>query len=154
MLNFNTNLSAFIAQRSFENSTNILNQAIERMSTGLKINGAKDNAANYAITEQMTTQISSLDVAEDNASMGLDFVTTANEQLDMINDRFTRLRDLAIQAENKTYGEESLKAINAECNALVDEIKRIYKNAEYNGIKIYGSEMFETLPTGGTQVQT
>lgn len=154
MLNFNTNLSAFIAQRSFENSTNILNQAIERMSTGLKINGAKDNAANYAITEQMTTQISSLDVAEDNAASGLDLVTTANEQLDIINDRFTRLRDLAIQAENKTYGEESLKAINAECNALVDEIKRIYKNAEYNGIKIYGSEMFETIPTGGTQVQT
>ena len=151
MLNFNTNLSAYIAQRSLENSTNILNKAIERMSTGLKINGAKDNAANYAITEQMTTQISSLDVAEDNAASGLDLVTTANEQLDIINNRFTRLRDLAIQAENKTYGEESLKAINAECNALVDEIKRIYKNAEYNGIKIYGSEMFETIPTGGTQ---
>lgn len=155
MLSINTNLGAWTARQSLNNSTNILNQAIERMSTGLKINGAKDNAANYAITEQMTTQLSALDIAEDNTAQGLDLVTTASETLDLINSRFTRLRDLAVQAENKTYGEESLKAINMECQALVEEIKRIYHEAEFNGLKIYGAEFLETIPTDGTSpIQT
>ena len=120
MLNFNTNLNSLLVQKSLRNSTNILNQAIERMSTGLKINSAKDNAANFAIATRMTTQLSSLDVAEDNVSIGLDLLTTASDTLDLINSRFIRLRDLAIQAENKTYGEESLKAINKECQSLVE----------------------------------
>ena len=86
-------------RKSLQNSTNILNQAIERMSTGMKINSAKDNAANYAISTQMTTQLSALDVSEDNTSMGLDLLMTANDTLDLINSRFTRLRDLAMQAQ-------------------------------------------------------
>lgn len=150
MLSIGTNLSSFTAQKSLNNSTKLLNQAIERMSTGFKINGAKDNAANFAIVENMTTQLSSLDVIEDNTAQGIDYVTTANQTLDLINDRFTRLRNLAVQAENKTYGDESLKAINLECEALVEEIKRMYVEAEYNGLKIFGSEYFETVPTSTT----
>ena len=150
MLSIGTNLSSFTAQKSLNNSTKLLNQAIERMSTGFKINGAKDNAANFAIVENMTTQLSSLDVIEDNTAQGIDYVTTANQTLDLINDRFTRLRNLAVQAENKTYGDESLKAINLECEALVNEIKRMYVEAEYNGLKIFGSEYFETVPTSTT----
>ncbi len=137
MLSINTNLQSLIAQNSLKNSTNKLNQAIERMTTGFKINGAKDNAANYAITANMTTQIGAYEVAEENVSMGLDLLTTANDSLDIINDRLARLRALSEQAANGTYGEQSLKAINEECNALVDEINRLYLTTEYNGTRLF-----------------
>lgn len=138
MLSINTNLPSLIAQRSLQNSTKLLNKAIERMSTGFKINHAADNAANYSIVTNMNTKINGYQIAEDNAAMGLDLVTTASESLDLINDKLVRLRALAEQAANGTYGEQSLKAINAEANALIDEIERSYNNTEYNGIKIFG----------------
>ena len=137
MLNINTNLSSLIAQRSMKQSTNKLNQAIERLTTGFKINHAKDNAANYNIATNMTTQIGSLDVAEDNTSMGLDILTTASDNLSLIQERVQRLRDLQEQACNGTYGEQALLAINAECNALVDEINRLYLGTEYNGCNLF-----------------
>jgi len=140
MLSINTNLSSLIAQQSLSSSTTKLNQAIERMSTGFKINHAKDNAANYSISTNLTTKISSYMVAEDNVAMGLDMLSTANGSLDQISDKLTRLRALATQAGNGTYGGQSLSAINSEANALVDEIQRLYTTAEYNGIKLFGSE--------------
>ncbi len=151
MLSINTNLSSLIAQSSMKSCTNKLNQAIERMTTGFKINHAKDNAANYAISTNMTTKISSLDVAEDNAAMGLDLISTAEGTLSQIEDKLQRLRALTEQASNGTYGEQSLNAINAECNALVDEINRLYSTTEHNGIKLFletvtapdGSQVFE-----------
>ncbi len=140
MLSINTNLSGLIAQNSMKTSTDKLNQAIERMTTGFKINHASDNAANYSIVTHMTTRINSFLVAEENCAMGLDMITTASESLEQINDKLIRLRDLAIQASNGTYGEQSLNAINAEANALVDEINRTYSAAEYNGIKFFTAE--------------
>ena len=136
MLTINTNLSSLIAQGSMKSSTNKLNQAIERMTTGFKINHAKDNAANYSISTNMTTKIGAYNVAEDNAAMGLDLISTAEGTLSQIEDKLQRLRALAEQAANGTYGEQSLNAINAEANALVDEIERIYNNSEYNGINL------------------
>ena len=137
MLSINTNLSSLIAQNSLKQSTNRLNTAIERLTTGFKINHAKDNAANYNIATNMTTQIGSLDVAEDNTSMGLDILTTASDNLSLIQERVQRLRDLQEQACNGTYGEQALLAINAECNALVDEINRLYLTTEYNGCNLF-----------------
>ena len=106
------------------------------MTTGFKINHAKDNAANYSIATNMTTKIGAYNVAEDNAAMGLDLISTAEGTLSQIEDKLQRLRALAEQAANGTYGEQSLNAINAEANALVDEIERIYNNSEYNGINL------------------
>ena len=152
MLTINTNLSSIIAQNSLKSSTNKLNQAIERMSTGYKINHSKDNAANYSISTNMDTKIGSLQVAEDNASMGLDMLTTATENLELIQDKLQRLRDLQEQASNGTYGGQSLKAINSEVNALVDEINRLYDMAEYNGLKLFGaSETQQTEPTQASE---
>ena len=125
MLSINTNISSLITQRSLNKSTDALNQAIERMTTGFKINHAKDNAANYAIATDMTTKLNSLQVAEENTAMGLDLVNTASEVLDILNDRVERLRALQEQSNNGTYGEVSLNAINKECTALVDEIVRV-----------------------------
>ena len=137
MLSINTNLSSLIAQQSMTGATDKLNEAIERMTTGFKINHASDNAANYSISTNMTTKINSYMVAEDNVAMGLDMLSTANGNLDQIGDKLTRLRSLATQASNCTYGATSLTAINAEANSLVDEINRLYTTAEYNGKKLF-----------------
>ena len=137
MLTINTNLASLIAQGSLTNSTNLLNQAIERMTTGFKINGAKDNAANYSISTNMSTRISSYMVAEDNASTALDLVSTASSSLDQMSDHMTRLRSLATQAANGTYGDQSLEAINQEANAIIDEIERLYNTTEFNGISLF-----------------
>ena len=87
MLSINTNLPSIIAQSSLKNSTLKLNQAVERMSTGFKINHASDNAANYSISTNMTTKIGAYQVAEDNVAMGLDLLSTANGSLDLISDK-------------------------------------------------------------------
>ena len=139
-MKINTNLSSLIVQSNLKTSTNGLNTAIERMTTGFKINHAKDNAANYSIATNMSTKINSLNVAEDNTAMGLDLVATAEGSLSQIQEKLQRLRDLQEQANNGTYGEQSLQAINSEANALVDEINRLYNTAEYNGLKLFGGE--------------
>ena len=98
MLSINTNLGSLIVQSNLSKSTLGLQQAIERMTTGFKINHAKDNAAGYSIATNMTTKISAYGVAEDNVSMGLDMVNTASEALNQISDRLARLRALTMQA--------------------------------------------------------
>ena len=79
MLSINTNLSSLITQNSMKTSTDKLNQAIEKMTTGFKINHAKDNAANYSISTNLTTQLSAYDTAADNVAMGMDLVNYASD---------------------------------------------------------------------------
>ena len=140
MIGINTNSGSLIVQSNLSKATLGLQQAIERMTTGFKINHAKDNAAGYSIVTNMTTKIGAYEVAENNALMGLDMLNTASASLSLIDNALARLRALAVQASNGTYGENSLKAINSEANALVDEIMRGYNNAEYNGIKLFSDE--------------
>ena len=135
-LTINTNMSSLIAQRSLNNSTNAMNTSIERMSTGYKINHSKDNAAGYSIANKWQTQISSLDVAADNAATGMDLLTTAEETYSLLTSHLQRIRDLTEQAANGTYGSASLKSIQAEVYARLQEVNRISANAEFNGIKL------------------
>ena len=139
-LTINTNLSSLFVQKSLLNSTNGLNQAIERMTTGFKINHAKDNAAGYSISTNMGVKLSSYNVAMDNAAMGLDLITTASDSISLLTSHLQRMRDLAEQAANGTYGADSLKAIQSEVDARAAEITRIAANTEYNGIKLFGGE--------------
>ena len=81
MVSINTNLTSLITQRSMLNSTNRLNSAIEKLSTGYKINHASDNAANYSISTDMNTQLSSYDIASDNIAMGMDLLSTAQDTI-------------------------------------------------------------------------
>ena len=136
MLSINTNLSSIIAQHSMSTATAKLNQAIERMTTGAKINHAKDNAAGYSIATNMTTKMNAYMVAQDNTEMGLDMVTTAEENLSQMGAHAKRLRELAVQARNGTYGKQSLQAMQEEANAITKEIERLYNTAEYNGVKL------------------
>ena len=135
-LTINTNISSLIAQRNLSGATLSLNKAIERMTTGYKINRASDNAAGYSIANQWRIQLSSLDVAADNATTGVDLLTTAEETYSLLSSHIQRIRDLTEQASNGTYGSASLKAIKTEIQARLEEINRIGSNAEFNGIKL------------------
>ena len=153
MLSINTNLSSLIAQRSLNNSTLLLNQAIERMTTGYKINHAKDNAANYAIATDMTTKIGAYQVAEDNTAMGMDLVRTADDTLSVISSNLNRLRALAEQAANGTYGKQSINAINTEAKAIIEEMYRVKNNAEYNGQKLFGKSPIDEENVGASGLE-
>ena len=126
-LTINTNISSIIAQRSLNSATTNLNTSLERMSTGYKINHAKDNAAGYSIANMWETQLGSLDVAADNAATGSDMLTSAEQSYSLL---------LTEQAANGTYASASLKAIQSEISARLDEITRVASNAEFNGIKL------------------
>ena len=135
-LTINTNISSLVAQRNLANATTSLNKAIERMTTGSKINHAGDNAAGYSIARNWETQLGSLDVAADNAAMGADMMSTLEDHYSLISGHLQRVRDLTEQAANGTYGTASLNAIKSEITARLDEVNRISANCEYNGRKL------------------
>ena len=132
----NTNISSMIVQRNLAKSTTSLNNAIERMTTGYKINRAADNAAGYSIARNWEAQVSSLDIAADNAAMGADMLSTLEDNYALISSHVQRVRDLTEQAANGTYGDQSKQAIESEIKARLEEINRIALNCEYNGIKM------------------
>ena len=136
-LTLSTNLSSIITQRSLKQSSISLNQAIERMTTGYKINHAKDNAANYSIATNLSSKISAYEIAESNASMGLDMVQTASEALSTMSNLTSRLRALAVTAQNGTYGGRSLEALQKEADSITKELARINNNIGYNNVKVF-----------------
>ena len=136
-MKINTNLSSLIVQSGLKASTNGLNTAIERMTTGFKINHAKDNAANYSINTKLSSKLSSYYAAQDNASMGLDMMTSAMDNLDLISSHLSRIRNLAEQAANGTYSGEALRAIQSEVDGRLAEGQRIIQNSNYNGIQLF-----------------
>lgn len=139
MLSVNTNISSLITQQNLKTSTNKLNLAIERMTTGYKINSAADNAANHSICVNMSTQIGAYDIAEENAMIGLDLITTGYDTLTLLSNTLVRLRALAEQAANGTYSKQSLQAMNKEAAALINEMYRTKNNAQ----NIFGSSVID-----------
>jgi len=135
-ITINTNVSSMVVQRNLAQSTKSLNQAIERMTTGYKINRASDNAAGYSIARNWETQLSSLDIAADNAATGADMLSTLEDNYALISSHIQRVRDLTEQAANGTYGTQSLKAIKSEIGARLEEVNRIAANCEFNGIQL------------------
>ena len=135
-LTINTNLSSLIVQKNLTSATNSLNSSIERMTTGLKINHAVDNAAGFSIATNWKTQLGSLDIAAQNISMGIDLLTTAEDNYSLLTTHLQRIRDLTEQAANGTYGSVSRSAIKQEITARLDEIDRISQGVEYNGIDL------------------
>ena len=132
-LTINTNISSLVAQQNLNKATSSLKQAIERMTTGYKINHAGDNAAGYSIARNWETQLGSLDVAADNAATGADMMSTLEDTYALVSSHLQRVRDLTEQAANGTYGSDSLKAIESEITARLEEINRISANCEFNG---------------------
>ena len=140
-LTINTNLSSMIVQSNLSKATTSLNQAIERMTTGYKINHASDNAAGYSIARNWEARLGSLDVAADNAATGADMLATLEDHYSLVSSHVQRVRDLTEQAANGTYGTQSLKAINSEITARLEEIDRIAANCEFNGQKMMNNSL-------------
>ncbi len=147
-LTINTNLGSLIVQKNLDDATKALNQSIERMTTGYKINSASDDAAGFAVATRMETQLSSISVAQDNVAVGSSLLSTTESNYDLIATHLQRIRDLTEQAANGTYGQDSIDAIKAEIGARWDEIDRIAASTEFNGIKL-----LDGSKTGGITLQ-
>jgi flagellin len=154
----NTNIPSLTAQASLNKATNAMNTAMQRMSTGLKINSSKDDAAGMAVANKLDYKVSSLKVAQDNAQMGSSMLDTMEGVMGVINDNLTRIRDLTEQAANGTYGSDAIGAIKTEINSRLSEIDRVAKSAEFNGKKLLDGTTtsvtlqvgIEAAPTSGT----
>ena len=145
----NTNLSAVAAQNSLR--TSALNQttAMERLSSGIRINSAKDDAAGLAISTRMTANIRGLGAAIRNANDGISLTQTAEGGLSSISDNLQRIRELAVQSANTGNSESDRAALNTEARQLVSEIDRVANNAQFNGIRLLdGSFQNQTLQVG------
>ena len=135
-LTINTNMASFLVQNNLEASTKALNTAIERMTTGYRINSAKDDAAGMAVAIKLDTQLSSYEVASQNVAMGSSLLTTVEENEELVLGHLQRIRDLAEQAANGVYSTDSKAAIAAEIDSRVAEINRLSESVEFNGIKL------------------
>ena len=148
-LTVNTNIASLVSQRSLSRSTGSMNTAMERLTTGFKINSGKDDAAGSAVSTLMEAQISAYDVAESNAAMGLSLLDTAEGVLDIVNGYLQRIRDLTEQAANGTYGTASMKAIRTEVEQRMLEINRLCEVIDFNGINLLdGTSIAVTAKTG------
>ena len=135
-LTINTNLASMLVQRNMNSATTALNTAIQRMTTGYRINSAKDDAAGMAVSIKLNTDLGAYDVASQNVQMGSALLTTAEENDNLVLGHLQRIRDLAEQAANGVYSSDSKSAIAAEIDARIAEINRLSSSVEFNGKKL------------------
>ena len=129
----NTNISSISAARSLNSTRSDLERAMERLSSGKRINGAKDDAAGMSVVTRMKAQVTSLNQAIRNANDGISLVATYDGAADEIEDILVRMRELATLAQNGTYTANDAANAELEFNALVDEINRIQSKTKFNG---------------------
>ena len=132
----NTNMSSLKTQRNLTSATNSLNTALERMSTGLKINRAADDAAGMFVANNLETQIRGSKIAQSNVATGINVLQTVEGNLDVINENLLRIRDLCVQGANGVYDAKSYTAMKNEIDARLAEITRISASADFNGKKL------------------
>ncbi|KAB0843613.1 flagellin FliC [Cronobacter sakazakii] len=141
----NTNLLSLTTQTNLNKSQSALGTAIERLSSGLRINSAKDDAAGQAIANRMTSQVKGMTQAARNANDGISLVQTAEGNLNEINTNLQRIRELAVQAANDTNGSTDLTSINTEITQRLSEIDRIAGGANFNGKKLLNGSVSTAL---------
>jgi len=132
----NHNLSAMFADRSLKVTQVSLTKDMEKLSSGLRINRAGDDASGLAVSEKMRSQIRGLNQASANAQNGISFIQVAEGYLQESQDILQRLRELAVQAANGIYTEEDRMYIQVEVSALIDEVDRIASHAQFNGMNM------------------
>nr|WP_297355920.1 flagellin [uncultured Caldimonas sp.] len=135
-MTINTNVASLTAQRNLNASQSTLSTSMQRLSSGLRLNSAKDDAAGLAIAERMNAQTRGLNVAARNANDGISLAQTAEGALGKIGDMLQRMRELAVQSANATNSEDDRSALQAEVAQLRDEIDRVAKNTSFNGTKL------------------
>lgn len=152
-ITINTNLASLTAQRSLSAATSGMNTAMERLTTGYRINSGKDDAAGSAVSCLMEAQISGYDVAESNATMGLSLLDTAEGVLNIVSEYLQRIRDLTEQAANGTYGTSSMRAIRTEVEQRMLEINRLCTVIDFNGIKLLDGTSVAATSKNGVNIQ-
>jgi len=151
----NTNIASLNAQRNLSTSQNSLQTALQRLSSGLRINSAKDDAAGLAISERFTSQIRGMDQARRNANDGVSLAQTGESSLEQMGNILQRVRELAVQSANATNTASDRQAINSEVTQLTSELDRFAQTTEFNGLKIFdGSFGSATYQVGANANQT
>lgn len=143
----NTNIASLNAQRNLTRSQGMLNTSLERLSSGMRINSAKDDAAGLAISERFTAQIRGLNQAVRNSNDGISLSQTAESALSEVTNNLQRIRELAVQSSNATNSASDRKAMQEEVAQLVAEIDRVAKQSNFNGVKLldgtFSSQAFQ-----------
>ena len=150
----NTNLMSLNAQRNLSATQSALATSVQRLSTGLRVNSAKDDAAGLAIAERMNTQVRGMNVAIRNANDAISLSQTAEGALSKINDMGQRMRELAVQSANATNNESDRASLDAEFQALSAEIKRNLEGTSFNGTKLFAALATMTFQVGANNAAT
>ncbi|WP_280188190.1 flagellin [Delftia sp. PS-11] len=135
-MTINTNVVSINAQRNLSLSGSSLATSMQRLSSGLRVNSAKDDAAGLAIAERMSTQVRGLAVASRNSNDGISLTQTAEGALGKVGDMLQRMRELAVQASNATNSKSDREALQSELSQLRDEVDRVAKSTSFNGQKL------------------
>ena len=151
-MRINNNMSAVITNKQLLRTENNLTKSMERLSSGLKINHAKDNPAGMAISNKMQAQIDALDRASSNASDGTSVLQIADGALNETSAILQRMRELSVQAANGTNSLEDKQAIQDEIEALKDEVNRISKDTEYNSKSLLDGSLDTRVYTDNANV--
>ena len=150
----NTNIMSLNAQRNLSATQSALATSVQRLSTGLRVNSAKDDAAGLAIAERMNTQVRGMNVAIRNANDAISLSQTAEGTLSKINDMGQRMRELAVQSANATNSDSDRQNLDAEYQALAEEIKRNLAGAAFNGTKLFATAAALTFQVGANAATT
>jgi len=150
----NTNVASLNAQRSLAASSLELKTAMERLSSGKKINSAADDAAGFAIAERMTAQIRGLNMAAKNASDGLSMLATVENATNDVTDMLQRIRELAVQAVNDTNGKGDREYLQAEVDSLLAEINRVGTQTVYNNMNLLDGSRHGNIQVGTESTQS
>ena len=154
-MSINTNISSVTAQRSSNKVQDQLSTAMSRLSSGLRINSAKDDAAGLSISERFTTQIRGLNTATRNANDAISLAQTAEGALGSVGDNLQRIRELAVQAANATNSSSDRAALQSEAAQLISEVQRVGSQTSFNGIKLLdGSFLSQAFQVGANAGET
>ncbi len=136
----NTNLNSLNAQRNLSSSQTALSMSMQRLSSGLRVNSAKDDAAGLAIAERMTTQVRGMNVSIRNANDGISMAQTAEGALGKVTDSLQRMRELSVQAANATNSSSDKDSLDKEFGELAKEIQRVLGGTSFNGQRVLGAD--------------
>jgi flagellin len=156
MTTINTNVMSLNAQRNLMSSQGSLATSMQRLSSGLRVNSAKDDAAGLAISERMNAQVKGLNVAARNANDGVSLAQTAEGSLGKVGDMLQRMRELAVQASNATNSQTDRDALDAEVVQIKAEIQRVAEQTSFNGTKLldgsFSSQQFQVGANAGETI--
>jgi flagellin len=148
MISVNTNIQSLNAQMNLNNTQNSLNKTMQRLSSGLRINSAADDAAGLAISQGMKSSIAGMNQATNNTNDGMSYAQTADGALSTVSNILTTMVTLATQAATGTVGQSQRSYINSEFGKLAQEITRIASATQFNGIHMLGTSTTTTIQVG------